>query len=81
VTIPEGGKEISYRLAAGELWRQTSPQNVSQLLLSKVNSSQMQSDPRGQVTAWRWELQLNERRRETHLPLVFTFEAVPKTNP
>jgi len=81
VTIPEGGKEISYRLAAGELWRQTSPQNVSQLLLSKVNSSQMQSDPRGLVAAWRWELQLNERRRETRLPLVFTFEAVPKSTP
>jgi len=51
------------------------------LLLSKVNSSQMQSDPRGLVAAWRWELQLNERRRETRLPLVFTVEAVPKTNP
>lgn len=81
VTIPEGGKEISYRLATGQLWRQSSLPNFAQLLLPKVKSSQMQSDPRGQVTAWRWELQLNERRRETHLPLVFTFEAVPKTNP
>lgn len=81
VTIPEGGKEISYRLSAGELWRQTSLQSVSQLLLSKVNSSQMQADPRGQVVAWRWELQLGERRRETHLPLVFTFEAVPPKKP
>ncbi len=81
VTIPEAGKEICYRLAAGELWRQTSPQSVSQLLLPKVNRSQMQSDPRGRVAAWRWELQLGERRRETHLPLVFTFEAAPNATP
>jgi Tfp pilus assembly protein PilX len=81
VTIPEGGKEISYRLAGGELWRRTSPQNVSQLLLPKVSSSQMQSDPRGPVAAWRWELELTERRQETHLPLAFTFLAAPKTTP
>jgi hypothetical protein len=81
VTIPEGGKEICYRLAAGKLWRQTSPQVVSQLLLPNIKSSQMQSDPRGQVAAWRWELQLTERRHETHLPLVFTFEAVTHTTP
>jgi hypothetical protein len=81
VSIPEGGTEIFYRLAAGELWRQTSPQNVSQLLLPNVKSSQMQADPRGQLAAWRWELQLSERRRETHLPLMFTFEAAPKNTP
>ena len=81
VTIPEGAKEIIYRLAADELWRQTAPQNVAQLLPLKVKSSQMQSDLRGQATAWRWELQLSERRHETHLPLVFTFEAATHTTP
>jgi len=76
VTIPEGAKEIVYRFANGELRRQTAPENVSQLLLPRVKISQMQSDPRGNVAAWRWELELNERRKETHLPIVFTFEAV-----
>src|SRR5271168_2873466 len=66
VSIPEVGKEIVYRFANGELRRQTVPENVSQLLLPKVKISQMQSDPRGKVAAWRWELELNEHRKETH---------------
>jgi hypothetical protein len=81
VTIPEGEKEIIYHFAASELRRQTAPGNVSQLLLPKVMISQMQSDPRGHVAAWRWELELVEHRRETHLPLRFTFEAVAPNSP
>lgn len=80
-TIPEGGKQVLYRFAAGEVWRQTLPGTVSQLLLPKVESSQMASDSRGHVAAWRWDLELVERRRETHLPLLFTFEAVSPNPP
>jgi hypothetical protein len=35
----------------------------------------MLADARGPVQAWRWVLQLTERRKENHLPLRFTFEA------
>jgi hypothetical protein len=45
------------------------------LLLATVKSSQMTKDGRTGVTAWRWELDLVVRRPETHLPLLFTFEA------
>lgn len=38
-------------------------------------------DKRGPVSAWRWELELKSRRKETHLPLRFTFEAAAKTTP
>ena len=79
--IPEGRKKISYRFAAGELRRQVNHENVTQLLLDKVKTSQMQADPRGNVTAWRWDLQLVERRQETRIPLLFTFEAVAKNMP
>jgi len=79
--IPEGDKEISYRFAAGELRRQVNHENVTQLLLAKVKTSQMQADPHGNVAAWRWELQLVERRRETQMPLLFTFEAVANNTP
>ena len=81
VTIPEGGKQIVYRFAGGELRRQAVPETFSQLLLPTVKTSQMQPDPRGHVAAWRWEVELKERRRETHLPLVFTFEAVAPNSP
>jgi hypothetical protein len=81
VTIPEGAKEIFYRFAAGELRRQVAAENISQLVLPKVKTSAMRADPRGKVAAWRWDLELAERRKETHLPLLFTFEAVAKNTP
>jgi hypothetical protein len=75
VKIPEGTKEILYRFDSGEIHRQTASSEFSELLLPKVKSSQMEMDARGDVTAWRWELELVQRRQETHLPLLFTFEA------
>jgi hypothetical protein len=76
VTIPEGAKEILYRFNSGEVRRQIASSEFSELLLPKVKSSQMKMDARGDVTAWRWELELMQRRKETQLPLLFTFEAV-----
>ena len=81
VVIPEGQKRVQYRFASDGLWRQSSPESASELLLSKVKNSNMQADPRGPVAAWRWDLELAQRRRETHLPLIFTFEAVSPNPP
>jgi hypothetical protein len=81
VTIPEGGQTVRYRLGGGELWRQAVPGAVFVLLLPKVKSSHMLSEPRGSVAAWRWNLQLVERRREIHMPLLFTFEAAAHNPP
>jgi hypothetical protein len=75
VRIPETEKEIIYRFAAGGMRRQTASSDFSELLLPKVKTSQMKMDARGEVAAWRWELELTGRRKETRLPLRFTFEA------
>jgi len=75
VQIPEGEKEIIYRFESGEVRRQTTSSEYSELLLPKVKTSQMKMDARGEVRAWRWELELAQRRKETNLPLRFTFEA------
>lgn len=77
VRIPQTEKEIIYRFASGEMRREISATPNSQLVLAKVKASQMTADARGSVNAWRWELQLTERRKEGHLPMLFTFEAVP----
>ena len=77
VRIPEAGKEIRYHFSDGEVRRQAGTSNLSERLLTKVKSSAVKADPRGTVSAWRWELELNPRRKETRLPLLFTFEAVP----
>lgn len=81
VQIPAGKEKILYRFESGELRREIPEKNNSRLLLAKVKTSQMLADERASVQAWRWELELNSRRKETHLPLLFTFEAVTKTTP
>ena len=77
VRIPESQKEILYRFEAGEVRREIPAIHHSWLLLPKVKDSQMKADSRGSVSAWRWDLELQQRRKETHLPLLFTFEAAP----
>ena len=75
VRIPETEKQIVYRFESGELRREISTLKTSQLLLPKVTASQMRMEAREGVTAWRWELVVAQRRKETSLPLLFTFEA------
>jgi hypothetical protein len=75
--IPKAGGEILYRLAKGELRREGAASNSSYLVLAKVKASQMKTEPRAGVTAWRWELEVAPRRQEVAFPLRFTFEAVP----
>jgi hypothetical protein len=79
VKIPEGRQEIVYRFAAGQVRRQIGASARSETVLPQVKSSQITMEPRGGVTAWRWELQLTQRRREAHLPMRFTFEAAQRT--
>lgn len=76
VRIPEAGKQIAYRFEAGELRRETSLPGNSRLLLPKVKMSEMKPETRGAVRAWRWELELTPRRKESQMPLRFTFETV-----
>ena len=79
VKIPEGGNEIIYRFDSNKVQRQAGAANLPVLLLPRVVSSEVKPDTRGGIMAWRWELQVAQRRKETHLPLLFTFEAVQKT--
>jgi uncharacterized protein YndB with AHSA1/START domain len=76
VRLSEPGKVIVYRFESGEVRRELSTLKNPQLLLPKVKTSQMTTEMRGGITAWRWELELAERGSETRLPLRFTFETV-----
>ena len=80
VRIPEKETEIVYRFESGEVRRKISTLKNSQLVLPKVKTSRMETEVRGGVTAWRWELELTPRRNEARLPLRFTFEA-PQPKP
>jgi len=76
--IPQGTNEIIYRFNAGEVRRQVAASDFAELLLARVKLSEMVKDTHGPVDAWRWELVLTPRRKETRLPLAFTFEAAAK---
>jgi len=79
--IPHGRHAILYSFSAGEIHRQLALSNFSEPLLTTVQTSQMMCETRGPVSAWRWELELKSRRKNTHLPLLFTFEAAARTTP
>lgn len=79
--LPQGTNDIIYQFSAGEVRRRVAASDFSELLLGNVKSSEMVRESRGPVTAWRWELQLIPRRKETRLPLVFTFEAATRPAP
>lgn len=75
VTIPQKRSVIIYRFHNREIHREVGPTGQSRILLSQVKASEIQAVARAGVPAWRWELELNPRREETHFPLLFTFEA------
>ncbi|MGO8839103.1 MAG: hypothetical protein ACLQAH_17240 [Limisphaerales bacterium] len=79
--IPRGTNELIYSFNGGEVRRQIAPSNFSELLLARVKASEMVMETRGPVAAWRWELALTPRRKETRLPLEFTFEAAAQPTP
>jgi Tfp pilus assembly protein FimT len=79
VKIPEGKAETLYIFSSGELQRQAGSETLPRVILPKVKSSEMKSDMRNGVMAWRWELELPERRKTPHFPMLFTFEAAQKT--
>jgi Tfp pilus assembly protein FimT len=79
VEIPDRDERVIYRFAGGELRRENPAQSRSHVLLEKVVTSAMQTEPRTGVAAWRWELEVKPSRQEGHFPLRFTFEAVQST--
>lgn len=49
-----------------------------ELIMDRVNSSMMVEEQRGEVAAWRWEVELKTRTKKAPIHPLFTFLAVPK---
>jgi len=77
--IPAAAGDITYTCANGELRRQAGSSGPNTLWLSNVKSSEMQSGARGNIAAWRWELELKSARRDPQMRPLFTFEAAAST--
>jgi len=76
IRIPAAIGEIIYTFSKGELHRQTVADSVDRVWLSNVKSSRMQSDPRQDIDAWRWELELKTVKKTARWRPLFTFETV-----
>jgi hypothetical protein len=71
---------IVYRFADNVVFRRVGD-GTPMRLLENVKSSAMTSDPRQQVNAWRWEVELLPRKKTiTRTRPLFTFIAVPSGN-
>jgi type II secretory pathway component PulJ len=68
--------DVTYAVRDRTLWRQVG-QTKALPILERVKFSSMQPDTRQQVTAWRWELELETKRAEASVRPLFTFTAVP----
>ena len=80
----EGARgQVTYRFAQGILSRRVGSAPWT-TVLANVASSSMQSDPRQNVPAWRWELELKPRSKASakadHMRPLFTFVAAQTTN-
>ncbi|HUB87209.1 MAG TPA: hypothetical protein VMB22_04910 [Verrucomicrobiae bacterium] len=81
VKIPQHNGALFYRLDSNTLWRATPAANAWVPVLHNVKSSQMETENRAGVQAWRWELELAPFRSRAKTPLEFSFEAVPPEQP
>ena len=77
VRIVQSGDVIEYRFTQQAVWRRSTQTGRTIRLLSSVKASEMRPDTRRQVSAWRWEVELQSRKAPPYLRPLFTFEAVP----
>ena len=79
--IPHKAGAVRYRFSGKTLWRQMDGAPNWTPVLGGVKSSRMTPDSRPQAAAWRWELELDTRRKSPRVLPLFTFEAVPSATP
>ncbi len=77
VKIIQAGDTVEYRLDHQAVWRHSVQTGRTIRLLAKVKTSAMRPEARRQVSAWRWEVELQSRKAPPYLRPLFTFEAVP----
>jgi hypothetical protein len=78
--IPLANGEVSYRFSDNSVSRRVA-QGDWMPALENVKASNFISDPRKNVTAWRWELELQPHRKSlARLRPLFTFLAAPTSS-
>lgn len=76
VTIPQKNGAIIYDLQANQVQR-IGISNKPEVFLTEVKDSKMVEERRGNVVGWKWEVELEHRRKEARIRPLFTFMAAP----
>lgn len=76
VIIPVRDDAITWDFGHGVLWRQATQARKAAPLLWGIRSSHMSAEPRENVAAWRWELELEPATKRSRTIPRFTFFAV-----
>jgi hypothetical protein len=74
--VPQTNGELLYRFADRALYRRVGSGPWS-CVLTNIAASSVQPEPRENVVAWRWELELQHRERTSAIRPLFTFLSVP----
>ncbi len=78
--IPDARGGVSYQMTNNAMLRRVGS-GAWATVLNRVKASAMSADTRTNVTAWRWELELQPRaRKPSRVRPLFTFTAVPQQN-
>jgi len=77
--IPTQQGELTYRFGADGVYRKAAGHPWSRIL-SEIKSATVESEPRQDLTVWRWELELQTRTKSQRVRPLFTFIAVPGEN-
>lgn len=74
--IPQAGGPVSYLFVTNAIVRCVEKTERCEVVVAAAKACQFVREPRKQVTAWRWELELPSRLKAVRVHPVFTFSAV-----
>jgi len=80
LVIPARPGDISYRFSNQGVFRRVADRPWSQML-PEVQSATVESEARGNVSVWRWELELRTKGKAGRIKPLFTFIGVAGGNP
>jgi hypothetical protein len=75
MVIPQKVGKVVYEMGTNQVRRLEGEERV-EVFLAGVQGSKMIEERRGEVMGWRWELELERRRKEARVRPLFTFLAV-----
>ena len=73
--LPQSGAEVVYFFDGSNVVRRVGTDGTWQPFLPRVRAARFVADPRAQVNAWRWDLELAPGPRAPRVPPLFTFTA------